>query len=649
MENVYVEREVHVIKPADFHNDFLYPEKLMVQFDPSVKAKPYDIGALCFVKREAILPGWDAGKTVKPRKVMIQSFQKKRRTLISKVIDHFYISGNRDSSNFNRLRYLQTFVDWADLNNCSDFLENESCMIFAYQKYTDHLYHLMLESEEIKPESARQMQSGVHFLFKVYYPEAETELIATTNIIEFVRANNSAPSEEHVQKYLSTMVPLARNLRLAVMKDDFPLTVECGGYDAILLPCNLMSVFSPYSSRVHSMFNKEAKRYFTLDEYLGVRVGKSKDKIERNSFSPSRKDYIKTMGLLDFGNKNKHDCFYRCVWAQKVIRLYAKLIQILTGANSSDLTRLEYSNSIDVTSDGIKKELVTVKFRASGMKVSYPVHRKGVRLLQEYIEFRDWYLNGKKVDLLFFTDIASSGKRTEPLPLRADFDSRLFKQLSGRVICPSIKNISPTRARKFKSIMLKNFGLSRRETAVALNHSEKTNEYHYSKPSKSKMKEELAEYWNAVKETAVSLRIVAPEGESNNGARKITVGHCEDYGHPLSNLNTPSIEPNCKKQFGCLYCEHYFLHADKEDIHKLFCLSYVVKSVRENIAEFREADEFFRDLCIRVEYIVEEVSRRFPEVKTMITEVKYQVFELGILTPFWEDRLSRYERLGIVL
>lgn len=453
MTDEYAEREVQIITPFDFHKNFLHPENLMIQFAANVKAKPYDIGSMCFVKREEVLPGWDAGKVVKPRKVVLHSLQKERRALIIKILDELYNSGNRDSSFWTKLRNLQRFIDWADINECSNFLVNKQYSVEAYRKYTDYLYHQILESGRMNAESARGLQAGVHYFFDVYYPDSATELKATVNIIEFSRQNNQAPEEEQVERYLSTMVPIARNLRTAIMNDDFPLIIDCGEHEAIILPCNARGLYSPFSGQLHSMFNIVEKRYFTEDEFLKHMVEECEKKGVTTQFPTWKKDHKKTMSLIDDSNYDKTNSYYRCIWAQKVIRIYAKLIQMLTGANSSDLTRLEYNNALNVVSDGVKKELVTVKFRASGLEVHYPVHRKGVKLLKEYIEFREWYLDGRKTSYLFFTDIASSGSRVEPLPLRADFDSRLFKQLSGRMIDPTIKNITPTKARKFKSVM----------------------------------------------------------------------------------------------------------------------------------------------------------------------------------------------------
>ncbi|PML77553.1 hypothetical protein BCT69_18965 [Enterovibrio norvegicus] len=649
MNDEYVERVTEIITVADFYKDYLYPENLMIQFERSVKAKPYDIGCLCFSEREGVLPGWDSGKKIKSKKVNLKSLMKNRRKLIINVLDDFYNSGQREHSNVSKLNHLQRFIDWCDLNGFSDFIENEYLSIEAYKSYTDYLYERVVGSCTLNAESARQQQSGVHYFFKVFYPEKAVYLKSKADIIQFHRESKPAPDDDSFLKYVSAVIPIARNLRYSLMNHCYPLIINGNDYEVILLPCNGCGIQSPFCDIKHSMFNIEEKRFYTEDEYLEV-MGKKYRKLGISTSNASwKRDYLKTIDYISFSSKNKRKCFYRRIWAQKVIRLYAKIIQILTGMNTSDLISLEYLNALDVISDCVSKELVTVKFRASGREVRYSLHKKGVEFLKEYMEFLNWYLDGREIEYLFFTDIDSSGRACEPVALRGDFDSRLFKQISGKLIDKKIVNITPTMARKFKSVMLKHLGVSKKNTAVALNHSEGVNERYYSKPSHKTMKIELSSFWGAVKESAKKTKIVDTSIETTSTERSTTVGHCDSFGYPEPKIKNPTIAPDCNKQFGCLYCSNYIFHADDDDIHKLFSLSYVVSAVREFSSDINEADDFFRDLSVRAEYIIREVGERYPSLMVTIDTMRHRVYELGVLTPFWESRLSRYEEIGVII
>ena len=88
--------------------------------------------------------------------------------------------------------------------------------------------------------------------------------------------------------------------------------------------------------------------------------------------------------------------------------------------------------------------------------------------------------------------------------------------------------------------------------------------------------------------------------------------------------------------------------ADEEDVHKLLSLQYVVNAVREATADLQHAEKLFKDLSVRIEFILEAVSKRSEDGSALVAEVKYRVQELGDLTPFWENRLQRYEKVGVV-
>jgi len=70
--------------------------------------------------------------------------------------------------------------------------------------------------------------------------------------------------------------------------------------------------------------------------------------------------------------------------------------------------------------------------------------------------------------------------------------------------------------------------------------------------------------------------------------------------------------------------------------------------VRKASPDAVHAEALYRELSIRVELIIEELSDRSELVRHMVETVKGNVFKYGILTPFWENRLSRYEKLGVV-
>ncbi|AJE17362.1 hypothetical protein A7R79_37620 [Pseudomonas aeruginosa] len=97
-----------------------------------------------------------------------------------------------------------------------------------------------------------------------------------------------------------------------------------------------------------------------------------------------------------------------------------------------------------------------------------------------------------------------------------------------------------------------------------------------------------------------------------------------------------------------MYCENYLCHGDEEDLHKILSLQYVVNAVRKSAPDAAHTEALFKELSIRIEFIVDALSERSSSVKQTVEKVKAKVFEYGELTKFWEVRLGRYEKMGIV-
>ncbi|MEX1668333.1 hypothetical protein AB4876_05375 [Zhongshania guokunii] len=636
--NFFTDRNVQVIKVEGFGEEYLHPENLLIQFDKNVKSLPFDIGALCYKRREIIRQGFRGGAILSGRKVDVSSLDRKRRELVLRLLDVLSVSGQRQTSMYKIITEVKYFVEWVDNNGHDRFAEDCQSFVAAYSAYSNSLYDRILGKKDLSPATARRFQSTSRMLLRVMYPEDHAGLISRVPTISGQRKPSAAPENKVVESFLKPLVPFVRNLRAALMNSDFPLTVNCGAYDVTLLPCNARHTISPYvsASDIHSLFDAANNRLYKLDElgFLGPVW-----KIER--------DYLRAISNIAAHNIDKKGALYRRKLAQKVIRGYALLIQALTGINSSDLVCMKTSSNLDVSTDSVKKDLVSVKFRAAGKLVSYPIGgRQGLKLLREYMDFREWYLNGRKCEFLFFQDIDSRGVVTSPAVLKIDFQRKLFSQLSGSVLDPDIKSVTPTQMRKHKSIVLKKIGLRASESATALNHGIQTSEDYYDTPSTDDMKIELGEYWNAVK---LSVRTIQVRLPGDTESRSTIVGHCDEIGEPMPAEAFVPIEPNCGTQYGCLYCVHYACHADEEDIRKLFCLKYVMDAVRNGADEIERAEQLFKDICIRVEALVKKIAELYPETSEVIARVRKEVFELGILTPFWESRLSRYEEMGVVL
>lgn len=608
----------------EFNFDWDNPEKLLLTLVGTSRKSPIPFGAICYSIRK---------KYKYYYKVNIDSLRVERREVIKNVIDSFKRKASRQQTVHSYLRDIMVVFDWIDSNGHSDFLESKSKCILAYRCWSDFLYSNVINSK-YSPSTASRRQRAMGLVLDGFYDtKTYREILASApKFPEEKGGGRAAPSKEEVDTYLKPFINFTRNLSKSLMNgDDFPLKIDCGEYDVHLIPSLSFGVDSPFITPRALFWDSKNKRYRTDEEYINL--------------SKHKASALRNFNDVQCINKGGNDKF-KAMWGQYVVKAYCRILEIITGAYSSEIIPIEYEQALEFERSTIKKEFVTVKFRAGGAVQKYTIHNKGLMILKEYLKFRSWFLDGRETNLLFFNLIEERTRRTLDIPKKLDdyYSKKLHSQLKGRILDPKIKMISARNFRKYKSSILKYFGYSLKETAEALQHTEEINRLSYNRNNESDAITELSEYWKAVRINVKNIKIE----DVGDNSKDITVGHCSDYGSPRDIKGNPSIEPECLKPHGCLFCDKYLIHADENDIHKICSLKYVVDMVRENVRDYEKADTLFRELSVRVEFILQEMIIKYPKTEVTITNIKDSVFNYGLLTPFWEDRLSRFEELGVI-
>lgn len=124
-----------IIALSDVTQDFSEPERLRLQLSARVIKKPIDIGCWAYFKRgknESVND--DRGTPV-----VVESFVESRRELIAKVLASFV--GLRHASVRTKIRQIEYFIDWLNLNNYREVFAGETDAQRAYRDYTAYLNH----------------------------------------------------------------------------------------------------------------------------------------------------------------------------------------------------------------------------------------------------------------------------------------------------------------------------------------------------------------------------------------------------------------------------------------------------------------------------------------------------------------------------
>lgn len=629
-----------IINLSDVIREFSEPELLRLQISPKLRKKPLDVGSLAYFirgKNESIHD--DRGTPV-----VTGSLVKSRRALIAKLVESFV--GRRDSSVLNSFVHTEFFVGWLNSNGYREIFSSASDAQKAYREFTAHLNH-QVAHQFIKPLTACSYQRGAVRVIELLYPENGHQILAGAVRIVAQRGS-AAASAAHVELYRDVCFAIAQQCSDFVLnKNLYPFVVNIRDYEVVVFPSNVGAV-GPFKE-CPSSYNASERRIATVEEYL---AGYDKVGRKRPVTSLAARDLKDAQNSVDAANGNER-YWHRFEVAGMAAKAYAFLFLMITGATPTEFAQFSYADALEVEKSPIKKELSAVKFRAGGKSTLYNIGRDtGLALLKEYLKLREWILNGASHERLFFA-MPSAAKRAVSDFRFSEINvtnmvTKFYRSTSGAFLDPNVPRLSPRQMRKNKSIGMHTAGVAPGTVAASLNHSEQMNISTYAEATPEQMEAEFGTFWQSMHHAA---NIVRERSEKATGGEVATAaGHCDGFNQPIPvrDLEAIAIEPNCRTQYGCLYCEHYLIHSDEEDFHKIISLQYVINAVRRAAPDAAHAEAIYKDLSLRIEFKLGKLGERSGSVKQTVETVKARVFEYGELTPFWEVRLLRYEKMGVV-
>lgn len=641
-EESFVHRDDTVtITIKEIMQEFFAPELLLLQLSPKARRKPLDIGSLAYFR----VGRNDSIHDVRSTPVSVSSFVEGRRKLIDGLLGVFW--GKSEKTIVQTFTRVQRFVSWLNVEGYREIFPSEVIAQEAYREYTAHLNHRIYMGE-LKPRSASHYQDGAISVIEILYPESYRYIVS--GAVRIVAEKDAvAPSEAHVQLYKDVCLAIAKQCSEFVLGfNAYPCVVTVRDYEVVLFPSNVGAV-GPFEKGA-PVYNAAERRISTAEEYFDACVELGRKDISRSNISKTIRD---AAANLAGANQNER-CRHRRALAAHAMKAYAYLFIMITGASPTEFSQFTYSNALEVEKSPLKKELSAVKFRAGGKATLYGLGRvNGLPLLREYLKLREWILNGEPCDKLFFSvsDLGGSrgGEGSRFGIFSATYAMQSFhKFISGVFVDLDVPVLTSRSIRKYKSITLHSGGVPLSVVSSVLNHSEGMNLSAYSEGSADRQEEEFNAFWQSLRHAAAIFR--ERINSSSGNLISTAAGHCDDFNKPtlLDGGGVPVFEPSCRTQYGCLYCQHYVCHADEEDLHKLTSLQYVVDAVRKSAPDTAHAEVLYKDLFIRIEFVLDAIGEHSESAKRLVDDVRKRVFEYGVLTPFWELRLERYEALGVV-
>lgn len=626
-----------IITLSELAEDYTQPELIRLKVSENVMKKPLDIGSFAYGIRGKNARVQDDRGTP----VVISSFIPSRRWVIQVLLGSFV--GLRDTSVVGIFTNTAWFIEWLNANGYKDIFSSEVEAQLAFRDYTAYLNERILHGI-MKPLTASNYQTSAARLIELLYPK-HSHYIASGAVAITRERGSEMMESEHVDVYRDVCLVLARQCREFVLCNKlYPAVIDFGSYEVVVFP-SAVGAITPFR-KASPTYNAVERRISTVEEYLSSR---NKLGLKDKYRSQAAKDLDDARRTFAASNEDERH-WHRVEVARLAAKAYASLFLMITGASMSEFAQFTFKDALDVEQSPIKKELVSIKFRARGKVTRYNIGRSyGLVVLREYLELRSWILNGLESEFLFFSiPLAGRGGDKESFtPLKATSMKTFYTSIKGVYLDPNVSHFSPRKIRKQKSNTMHFSRVAARDVAIAMNHSDSINISTYSDPAPFQQEAELSLFWRSVKHAA---NLVRDRSESGGGKVSVASGHCAEFEKPIpiSFSGKTSGLPSCTTQLGCLYCENYMCHGDEEDLHKLMSLQYVINAVRNMSANEQHAESLFRELSIRIDFLIEALEEGSSSVKAVVRKLRKSVFDNGELTPFWERRLSRYERMGVV-
>lgn len=656
----FIERDTITANRLQLAKDFVHPEKVRLQLKQSVKVHPIDLGSLAYIIRQ---PQPSSHLAHLPYLVDESSFIPSRRKLLVKLHDEFVNTGNEDSTIKSHINEYFQVMNWLDSHGCSGVFDTVVMAKYAYESYVAELNHRIKSADlnSMIPLTANTMQRSLIKLLNFYWgSESTIEIINEIPIIKPKRAEGEAPEESKVRFATKTFLFLARGFKSFIMEaKPFPYLLKMPGYECYVFPSNDKACVTPYTKAEGFSYHYQDGRLSTPSEYLLKNPLEKGTKEARERYA--QRELVKVQTNLVLVNSDPRD-FNRLNYAALAMQSYMQLFILMTGVNPSELIQLEYDNSFTLEKDLLKNDFRAIKMRAAGRTVAYHLgSRKGLKIFKEYIQLRNWVLDGAECRYLFFSMERDGTYTGHYLQYNAASTYRVYKAIKGKFFPSSFAKITARKVRKHKTVVWNELDIEQQVIADSLNHNLETNHKYYAVSSPDKQQAEFGLFFESAQAAAklitsrpevtkcIPVKVIYDSSNDNSGTTKIASGHCNSFQNPSAMEDKPPIIPDCSSQMGCLYCEHYVCHSDDQDIKKLYSLLYVIEVVRNMAVDFNHSDKLLLELTVRIKLILTQMSAKSDNIKALVENLKKEVMEHGVLTPFWEFRLQRYEQMGVAI
>ncbi|MGQ1155381.1 hypothetical protein ACT436_11775 [Acinetobacter baumannii] len=633
---------VHI---TDIHKQITEHERLILVLKDktaSFSFRTLDIGTFFFAKRACSFDVSD--------NELVASFDEKRRYFLKCFTDYLLQMDGSDLSKGLFYCIIKMFLDWIDQQKKIFDLSDKDSIIDAYRRYSKSLVDRTLladtDEDNLAAHTAKQYQRYVAKLIAYVFDCHEIDISSQAMQVQSQRYD--APvlpiaKEDHQKTYATLLNVFLEIHRIVVQENDFPAHFQSVDDENFYFYSN----FHHQTEKQHIQFDMQ--RY--LAKYSSIpTLSKMLADFELEEDSEHRKrvreNRNQAIRKLEDRNKNKRH-LERERLASYGLTIGMLLFIAQTGANLDTAQQLQL-DSMEVLPSTQGRRFSGTKSRAGG-KTIYPEF--GVKfepIFRKILELRVWYIQDEQCDFVF--------------PLRNDVRKlsaignnklQLLKRFLQRIF-PKMAWITPQQWRKHVSSQYVELSDGDLLLEVEkMGHSLDTAKKNYSRTSFKDASQQISQFFNELREVAVAQtrtleRIAVQTLDEPVDVQTLPVGACvtaTPQPEKALGFTEKAPTPNCQQFEHCLFCQHYAIHADDEDVRKLLSLKSLLGYVKQKATNLVKWEQQFGVILHRIDEVLNELSTSYQDLKERILSIQAEV-ESGDLDAYWFNHFELLIDLG---
>ena len=545
---------------------------------------------------------------------------------------------------------IKMFLDWIDQQKKIFDLSDKDSMIDAYRRYSKSLVDRTLltdtDEDNLAAHTAKQYQRYVAKLIAYVFDCHEIDISSQAMQVQSQRYDVPVfpiAKEDHQKTYATLLNVFLEIYRIVMQGADFPAHFKSVDDEVF----NFYSGFHHKVEKQHIHFDMQSY----LAKYAAIpSLSKMLADFELGEDSEHRKrvreNRNQVIRKLEERNKDKRHV-ERERLASYGLAIGMLLFIAQTGANLDTAQQLQL-DTMEILPSTQGRRFSGTKSRAGGKTVRPEFGVKFEPIFRKILELRAWYIQDEPCDFVF--PLRNEIQQLGPV---SNGRLQLIKKFLQRIF-PKMVWITPQQWRKHVSSQYVELSDGDLLLEVEkMGHSLDTAKKNYSRTSFKDASQQISQFFYELREVAVSQtrtveRIPVQTLDEPVDVQTLPVGACMTTNlqpEKATGFAAQAPSPNCQQFEHCLFCQHYAVHADDEDVRKLLSLKSLLGYVKQKATDLIKWEQQFGVVLHRIDEVLNELSDTYENLRDRIFSIQEEV-ESGDLDAYWLNHFELLIDLG---